>query len=393
MHANLLDGLINGEFPYTPDLAPKLISLLMLVIGLLFAFVLAYFGPLKIILSTMGLLVSYLGLNFYFWHQHLINLPMTLPLLMIFVLGVMHLMSGFFIEGWSKREISTMFGQYVPKAHIDKMLNTKDAYGFDGENKQLTVLFSDIRSFTTISESLSATDLKGMLNSFFTPITEIIFNHQGTIDKYVGDMVMAFWGAPIDDPHHAKNALLAALNMLKKVDELKPIFKEKGYPEVEVGIGINSGPMNVGDMGSSFRRSYTVLGDAVNLGSRLESLTKFYGVRLLVGPQTNAACDEVVLRFVDRIIVKGKDEPVMVYEPLGLAEDVLPSQMEELEQFEQAYRFYLQQNWSKAQLAFVQLIKISSSEKLYQVYLTRIEVLRRQILPANWDGTFRHTEK
>ena len=181
--------------------------------------------------------------------------------------------------------------------------------------------------------------------------------------------------------------------MLKKVDELKPIFKEKGYPEVEVGIGINSGPMNVGDMGSSFRRSYTVLGDAVNLGSRLESLTKFYGVRLLVGPQTYAACDEVVFRFVDRIIVKGKDEPVMVYEPLGLAEDVLPSQMEELEQFEQAYRFYLQQNWSKAQLAFVQLIKISSSEKLYQVYLTRIEVLRRQILPASWDGTFRHTEK
>ena len=299
----------------------------------------------------------------------------------------------FLMESMNRRAIKMMFDQYVPPAHIDAMLNDPDNYNFDGESKELTVLFSDIRGFTSISEALSASELKTFLNDFFTPITGIIFENNGTIDKYVGDMVMAFWGAPLTDLDHRKHAVLAGLKMLEKTEELKLQFIERGLPEVNVGIGINSGFMNVGDMGSIYRRSYTVLGDAVNLGSRMESITKFYGVKFLIGEETYDNIEGFLCRLIDKVQVKGKEQPVRIYEPLCLEQEATPELLTLVEEYTAAHDYYVKQEWDKAESCFKVLEQKEANNLLYTVCLERIEKLREQDLPADWDGTFRHTTK
>ena len=257
----------------------------------------------------------------------------------------------------------------------------------------MSVLFSDIRHVTTMSEKLSAVELKSMLNEFFTPITGIIFDHNGTIDKYVGDMVMAFWGAPLDDPEHRTNAVLAALKMLAKVEELKPLFKEKGLPEVNIGVGINSGMMSVGDMGSIYRRSYTVLGDAVNLGSRLEGITKAYGVKLLIGEQTFQGLKGILCRQIDKVLVKGKDEPICIYQPLCAEKDAPDALVALVNDYHRAYQHYLKQEWDAAEHQMRQLQQLDPDTQLYAIYLQRIGQLRTQELPNGWDGAYRFTTR
>ena len=337
------------------------------------------------------IIVMVIIFNGYLWSMGL-DLPMAGAVILTLFLTATFITDGFLKENASKKMLKGMFDQYVPPAHIDKMMADPDSYSFSGESKELTVLFSDIRSFTNISETLSAQELKHMLNSYFTPITKEIFDRNGTIDKYVGDMVMAFWGAPLDDGNHRGNAVLAALNMQRITEELKIEFKKEGLPEVNIGVGVNTGLMNVGDMGSSYRRSYTVLGDAVNLGSRLESITKFYGAKILIGEDTFDHIDGFVCRFVDRIQVKGKEEAIRVYEPIGLEGEVATDILDEIQEYNNAYKEYLNQDWLKAEQAFTHLYE-SNPLTLYQVYIERIADLKNETLPKDWDGTFRHTSK
>lgn len=240
---------------------------------------------------------------------------------------------------------------------------------------------------------MNASEIKTLLNDFFTPLTEIIFKHNGTIDKYVGDMVMAFWGAPLDDPEHRSNAVKAALEMLEKVEELQPEFDSRGYPEVRIGCGINTGMMNVGDMGSTYRRSYTVLGDAVNLGSRLEGLTKFYGIRLLVGEETANKLDGFVLRLIDKVKVKGKHEAIECYEPVCPEETAGEQIKSRVKRYHEALDLYHDQQWDEAEEILKDMLEKEPNCLLYQVYLDRIETLRDVDLPADWDGAFTHTSK
>ena len=266
-------------------------------------------------------------------------------------------------------------------------------FALEGESRELSVLFCDIRGFTTISESLAADELKQMLNYFFTPMTRIIFERRGTIDKYVGDMIMAFWGAPVHDPQHRQHAVLGALAMLDKLVEMQPELSERGWPKIEIGVGINSGMMNVGDMGSEYRRAYTVIGDAVNLGSRLEGLTKYYGVRLIVSESTVAGLDGIVLRSLDRVQVKGKNEPVDIYEPVGETDAVSAELQQEVEDSNRAMEYYYAGDWEQARSAFQVLNNASPERKLYGLYLERIRALEEQGVKAGWDGAFRHTSK
>jgi adenylate cyclase len=230
--------------------------------------------------------------------------------------------------------------------------------------------------------------LSKLMNEFLTPMTQVIHRHRGTIDKYIGDAIMAFWGAPMKDENHARNAVLAGLEMLGRVQALANEFKSKGWPPVAIGVGVNSGRMSVGNMGSDLRVSYTVMGDAVNLASRIEGITKQYGVSMLVGENTRALVPDVVFREVDRVRVKGKDEPVAIYEPLGAPGEVDKAVLDRVKLFQQAQKYYRSQEWDKAELQLLNLQKLEPNSGLYGVYLKRVEYFRKHPPGSQWDGVF-----
>lgn len=419
VHANMLNALLNsvtkvevssGEsstesvfanfsppqdvhFPFRPNWEAGAIAAGIVVLGFGMALGLPYLGATSMVATAIALIAGIIWSNFQLWSVYKMDFSLVLLLLVVFVVTSVNMVYGFLSESQTRKVIKGMFDQYVPPAHIDSMLKNPEDYSFEGESKELTVLFSDIRGFTTISEALNATQLKKLLNDFFTPITGIIFDHQGTIDKYVGDMVMAFWGAPLDDPEHRYHAVKAALVMLEKVEELKIIFKEQGLPEVTVGVGVNTGIMNVGDMGSSYRRSYTVLGDAVNLGSRLESLTKFYGIKLLIGEETAMSLNGFLLRRIDRMKVKGKLDAVECFEPLCAIESASDQLKARVEKYHAALELYYAQRWTEAEEIFQALRADEPQTLLYQVYLERIQQLRAEPPGADWDGSYTHTSK
>jgi adenylate cyclase len=322
-------------------------------------------------------------------------LPLAIPMLvqLPFALFV-GLLAQYLTEARSRQQLKAVFGQYVPPEIVDEMSRNPDEdFSVEGESRELSVLFCDIRSFTTISESLAADELKKLLNYFFTPMTRIIFEQRGTIDKYVGDMIMAFWGAPVSDPGHHQHAVEAALAMLDKVVEMRPELSERNWPEINIGVGINTGMMNVGDMGSEYRRAYTVIGDAVNLGSRLEGLTKYYGVKLIVSESTANGLDGIELRRLDRVKVKGKHEPVTIYEPVGKSAELPAERIDEISASNEALDYYFAGNWEKARAAFRLLLDSVPGCRLYTLYLERIDALQSQGITEGWDGVFEHTSK
>ncbi|MEX2468603.1 MAG: adenylate/guanylate cyclase domain-containing protein, partial [Pseudohongiellaceae bacterium] len=381
------------NFPYRPDWEPGAVLTAIVVLGLVMSLLFPRMGAPTMALTAI-VLVAVVGWgNFQLWSVYRMDFSLFILLLLVLAITAVNLVYGFLAESQTRKVIKGMFDQYVPPAHIDSMLENPDNYTFEGESKELTVLFLDIRSFTTISEALSATELKTLLNDFFTPITEIIFKHSGTIDKYVGDMVMAFWGAPLDDPRHRDNAVRGGLEMLERVEELREEFDRRGYPAVNIGVGINTGMMNVGDMGSTYRRSYTVLGDAVNLGSRLEGLTKFYGIRLLIGEETARELDGFLLRLIDRVKVKGKHEAVECFEPLCQLESAGEQLQARVGKYHEALAHYFAQEWDQAEALLNELAAAEPGTLLYRVYLERIATLRETPLPEDWDGSFEHTSK
>jgi adenylate cyclase len=221
----------------------------------------------------------------------------------------------------------------------------------------------------------------------------VIHKNRGTIDKYMGDAIMSFWGAPIADSEHARHALYAAMEMMDELKIMQADFKKRGWPEVNIGIGLNTGDMNVGNMGSEFRMAYTVLGDAVNLGSRLEGLTKEYGVNIIVSETTRAAIPEFLFRELDLVRVKGKNEPVAIFEPVGHKNDIDKSVTEELGAYRKALANFRAQSWDKAEVDFFNLNRSYPERHLYQVYLDRISVYRKEPPGDDWDGVFTHTTK
>lgn len=393
VHANVFEGLIYPELIHAhPDWAEAVVFLFLVVLGVLMSLLFPVLGPVSLALTGCSILLLTLFGNLYCWQVLKLDLPLTSSLLLIAGLTLMNLMYGFFGASRQKARIKSIFDQYVPPAHIDEMLNHPESVSLDGKRKEMSVLFSDIRGFTTLSEKLTASELKSLLNRYFSPITKTIFEHQGTIDKYVGDMVMAFWNAPLDVKEHAELAVKAGFSMLTITDELSKSFVSDGLPAIDIGVGVNTGEMNVGDMGSEYRRAYTVLGDAVNLGSRLESLTKYYGVRFLVSQSTQQQCRTLVFRTVDKVKVKGKTEAVTIYEPIAPELLQEPVFVAALQQHEQALELYLRQQWAEAEMQWTALQQLSS-HKLYSLYLGRIDHYRQQPPGADWDGVYTHAEK
>jgi len=394
VHANLIAGILDGSFPTIPSWAPGANVGLLILIGVISMLLVPFISTLVILLLSLLSMVIVISLNLWLWSSQGVVLSIVAPLVLIAMIGTSDLAYGFLTEARGRRQLKAVFGQYVPPEIVDEMNRNPDGnFSVEGESRELSVLFCDIRSFTTISESLAADELKQLLNHFFTPMTRIIFERRGTIDKHVGDMIMAFWGAPVQDPRHRQHAVEAALAMLEQVVAMRPEFNERNWPEVNIGIGINTGMMNVGDMGSEYRRAYTVIGDAVNLGSRLEGLTKYYGVQLIVSESTATGLEAVLLRRLDRVKVKGKHEPVTIYEPVTRTSNADSTLLDEVSRSDEALDLYFAGDWDRAAQAFQALHNAWPARKFYGLYLERIEALRSQGVGPGWDGVFEHTSK
>jgi adenylate cyclase len=391
-HANMLSAYLDNNLKQKPPLELGIKGVIILILGIPLAILLVKLNPLYSTTLVIVTGAAYAGFNFYWWSAGYV-LPLAIPLLMILSLFVLNMAYGFFVEARSKRAITGIFGTYVPKELVAQMAENPEAYSTKGESRDMTVLFSDVRNFTTISEGLSPTELTAMMNDYLTQMTESIQTTRGTIDKYIGDAIMAFWGAPLADPKHPENALTAAIQMQKRLKEMGPIYVKRGWPKLEIGVGLNCGSMNVGDMGSSFRRAYTVMGDHVNLASRLEALTKEYGVGILVSENIVKAVDIAIYREIDRVRVKGKLEPVTIFEPAGLKTEVVNQEIDDIDRFHRALDKYRAQAWDEAEAALRALSHADPKRKVYQLYLSRIRELRANPPGANWDGVFTFTHK
>ncbi len=351
------------------------------------ALVLPLINPLRSGVATVAVLAAVVGTNLAVWEYANLVLPLASGVLMILVLFALNMSYGFFVESRAKRQITGRFGQYVPPELVDEMAQNPDKFSMEGESREMSVLFSDVRGFTTISEGLDPRQLSQLMNEFLTPLTRVIYRSRGTIDKYMGDCIMAFWGAPLTDPQHARNAVLAGLEMQAAMDALQPQFRSRGWPELHIGVGVNSGRMSVGNMGSDVRVAYTVMGGAVNLASRLEGLTKEYGVSMIVGEATRAACPDMVFRELDRVMPKGTTEPVAIFAPVGPAAGVDKSTHDELALWHQALKQYRAQEWDLAELQLLNLQRMYPSTALYALVLRRIAHLRKSPPGPGWDGT------
>jgi len=392
IHASLISGILDGTVKWEPAGVRGMELASVAIAGLLLAALLPIVSPLWAALATLGLSLLLTGGNFYAWSAWHAQLPLAASLLAVLGLFVLNMSYGFFVEARSKAQITKLFGQYIPPELVDEMAKDPARYSLRGESKVMTVLFSDIVSFTSFSEKLEAAQLAEMLNMYLSAMTRIVQEGRGTIDKYIGDAVMAFWGAPMSDEHHARDAVLVALAMQKGLLELNPRLQEHGWPPVKIGVGVNTGRMSVGNMGSEFRMAYTVMADAVNLASRLEALTRQYGVGVLAGETTKAACPDLSFQLVDRVRVKGKDVPVAIYEPLGITAELPPERIKEAALFEAVLADYQARRWDEAEIKLMQLGKLNQ-RKLYQVYLDRVTHFRFNPPPAEWDGVFTYTTK
>jgi adenylate cyclase len=321
-------------------------------------------------------------------------LPLAASLLMTLSLYIVNMAYGYFVEARSKRQFTELFGQYVPPELVDRMARDPQKYNMEPRAAELTILFSDVRGFTSISEALKPEELREYINEYLTDMSGIIRSrHRGTLDTYIGDAIMAFWGAPVDDAQHARNGVLAALDMQKERRILNEKFAARGWPTLKIGVGVNSGNVRVGDMGSQVRRAYTVMGDPVNVASRLEGRTKGYGVGILVGEATRNQVKEVVFREVDRIKVKGKDEAVTIFEPLGLEGEVERKLLDELKLWNQALRAYRARQWDQVEVGLLNLQRMNPECGLYQVYVEKVAEKRRDPPPPDWDGVSVFDEK
>jgi adenylate cyclase len=393
INANLLSGMLDQSFKERPTYTSTIEFLQIILIGALLIFFLPRLSASLATLSIIGCIAFFVLENIYAWQALGVSMRLAAPLVLLFLLYANQMFFGFFFESQAKKRLAGLFGQYVPTELVEEMSHQDSDFGIGGETREMTVLFSDVRGFTTISEGLSPDQLSRLMNELLTPLTRVIHQHKGTIDKYIGDAIMAFWGAPLEDPQHGLHAIQAALDMINTVENIRADFKARQWPEIKLGIGLNTGFMNVGNMGSEFRMAYTVLGDAVNLGSRLEGLTKHYGVSIIVSETTRQSADEYIFQELDRVRVKGKNKPVTIFEPLGHRSEVSALRLAELGIYERALALYHQQQWQEAE----QLLKLTSEQYsqrvIYSLYLERIAHFKEHPPGDDWDGAFTHTSK
>jgi adenylate cyclase len=386
IHANVLDNVLRRDF----ILQPKWIVLVE--IGVILASVLILGAVLHYARGLSGALVAVLLLAGYLAGSQWLFVSSGMPLGLVYPLLALGLtystisVQHYVVEEGETRKIRDAFGLYL-SPHLARLVSERpEMLALGGDKRELTVLFSDIRGFTTMSEQLEPEALVELLNEYFGKMTDVIFSYDGTLDKYIGDAIMAVWGAPVPQPDHAARACRTALGMVAGLTALVEDWRGRGLPELDIGIGINTGPMVVGNMGSARRLSYTVIGDNVNLGSRLEGLNKLYGSHIIASEATvQAARDALVARELDLVRVKGKRLPVRIFEILA-GTDERQRWAPLVEGFEAGLRAYRRQRWDDAMVAFAAVLEKYPQDGPTQLYLERCRDMLAAPPEAGWDG-------
>ncbi|MEY4426025.1 MAG: hypothetical protein RL535_323, partial [Pseudomonadota bacterium] len=319
-HANLLSSMLDEKSIVEPDYALGVEVAVLLLVGLSLAFVLPGQTAVRALAFSIATLLIPSALNIYLFVVHGLSFPLATLIFLSLVTYMLNTSYGYFVESKSKRELTKLFGSYVPAQLVDEMVLEPSNHTMKAVNKNLTVMFCDLRGFTQLAENLEPAQLQQMLNDVFGRLTQVIVERRGTVDKYMGDCVMAFWGAPVGMANHAELAVLAAIDITKAIKLINQEHRAMGLPVMKLGIGLNTGQMCVGDMGSFMRRSYTVVGDAVNIASRLEGLTKNYDVPILASAGTVEATFSNPPKFnwreIDKVQLIGKHDIFTIFTPV-----------------------------------------------------------------------------
>jgi adenylate cyclase len=385
-HANVISGFLDGNTLVKPDYAVGYEVVLLTLAGLILALGLPLLSATRAVGLSVSVVMALAGINFWLYLSHGLVLPLAAGLAMAFTAFALNMSYGYFVESRSKRELANLFGTYVPPELVDEMVKDPSAYSMKATSRELTVMFCDMRGFTKMSENMEPVQLQELLTGVFSRLTTIIRANRGTIDKYMGDCVMAFWGAPVETSQHAHLAVKSAMEMANAMRDLNAEHRAKGLPEIGIGIGLNTGTMCVGDMGSNIRLSYTVIGDAVNLGSRLEGLSKAYGVDIVVSDATRKLAPGFAWQELDRVRVKGKDQAVAIFWPVAPTDRLSPEASDELKAWALFIKTYRAQNWDLAEVQLINLMRTNPKKYLYQLYSERVGSMRLLPFDPEWDG-------
>ena len=385
-HANLISAWLDDAGTFKPDYALGYDIFVLTIAGLLLAIGLPLLSAPRAVLLSVGVLAAVTATNTWLYVGHGLVMPLAAALVMTFTAFALNMSYGYFVESRSKRELAHLFGTYVPPELVDEMVKDPDSYTMKATNRELTVMFCDMRGFTKMSEQMEPTQLQELLTGVFSHLTSIIRSNRGTIDKYMGDCVMAFWGAPVETPDHANLAVKSAMEMASAVRGINEDHRARGLPNIGIGIGLNTGTMCVGDMGSNIRRAYTVIGDAVNLGSRLEGLSKAYGVDIVVSQSTREQVTGIAWQELDRVRVKGKEQAVAIFWPMAPTEQLSEAANTELKTWGLFLRAYRSQNWDQADVLMLNLLRMNAKKFLYQLYSDRVASMRLLPFDPEWDG-------
>ena len=389
VHANLISGMLDGRIATRPDYATGYEVALLLLLGAVLAIGLPMLPVGRALALGLALLGGLLALDFSLYVGAGLVMPLATALVLTLTALTVNMALGYFVESRAKRELAQQFATYVPPELVRQMVRNPERYSMQARAEELTVMFCDLRGFTTLSETMEPLALQALLNDVLTRLTHIIRAHRGTIDKYMGDCVMAFWGAPVAMADHARLAVDAALAMLESLHALNVERTAQGLPPVLVGIGLNTGQMFVGNMGSDLRRAYTVIGDAVNLAARLEALSRVYDVELVASQATmeRAADADRIWQELDRVRVKGKQQAVTIYTARAPAGQIQDDLRAELTLWQQALRLWRSGSFAEFETKVNELRALNANFYLYQLYAQRVASLVHTPPDPGWDGT------
>jgi adenylate cyclase len=406
VHAEILESVLSKSLLVNPDYAIGAELSLAVLIGLAIIIAAPMLSPTVVVLLGAGVIAGLIGLSFYLFAVNHLLIDFTYPLISSWLIYLVLTFVNYFREQKQRQQIRSAFGFYLSPHMVEQLARSPEKLVLGGEERRMTILFSDVRGFTTISEHYKddPQGLTRLMNRFLTPLTNAIIERQGTIDKYIGDAIMAFWNAPMDDADQEANACDAALTMQERAVALNVELKREAeanggqYMPLRIGIGLNTGPCVVGNMGSDFRFNYSVLGDTVNLASRLESRTKDYGLGLVIGSRTaERAKEKFATMEIDLIQVKGKKDPEAVFAVLGRSELEQDTQCKDLRGLnEQMLGRFRRQDWDGTLDLIARCRKIAdhfNMAGLYDMYVERIEAYRADPPGADWDGVYKAESK